>query len=151
MSSIVVCSFYTDDEYYRNEAKALKADLDKLGVDYVLDEIAKKPGQDWADLCRQKVPFLQSVCERFPDKKVFWIDVDCRLLSLPDYIRNSSADIIGFQRGFGSSLTIGYQNRTRFWEPCFWGVGTSVNARKMISDAAEVERLFAVLVAQPEY
>ena len=33
MSSIVVCSFYTDDEYYRNEAKALKAELDKLGVD----------------------------------------------------------------------------------------------------------------------
>jgi hypothetical protein len=150
MSSIVVCSFYTDDEYYRNEAKALKADLDKLGVDYVLDEIAKKPGQDWADLCRQKVPFLQSVCERFPNKKVFWIDVDCRLLSLPDYIRNSSADIIGFQRGFGSSLTIGYQNRTRFWEPCFWGVGTSVNARKMISDAAEVERT-SVLKATDDY
>ena len=139
MSSIVVCSFYTDDEYYRNEAKALKADLDKLGVDYVLEEIAKKPGQDWADMCRQKVPFLQSVCERFPDKKVFWIDVDCRLLSLPDFVRESSADIIGFQRGFGSSLTIGYQNRTRFWEPCFWGVGTSANARKMISDAAALE------------
>lgn len=139
MSSIVVCSFYTDDEYYRNEAKALKADLDKLGVDYVLEEIAKKPGQDWADMCRQKVPFLQSVCERFPDKKVFWIDVDCRLLSLPDFVRNSSADIIGFQRGFGSSLTIGYQNRTRFWEPCFWGVGTSENARKMIADAAALE------------
>jgi hypothetical protein len=90
-------------------------------------------------MCRQKVPFLQSVCERFPDKKVFWIDVDCRLLSLPDYVRNSSADIIGFQRGFGSSLTIGYQNRTRFWEPCFWGVGTSENARKMIADAAALE------------
>ena len=139
MSSIVVCSFYTDDEYYRNEAKALKADLDKLGVDYVLEEIAKKPGQDWADMCRQKVPFLQSVCEQFPDKKVFWIDVDCRLLSLPDFVRESSADIIGFQRGFGSSLTIGYHNRTRFWEPCFWGVGTSENARKMIADAAALE------------
>ena len=139
MSSIVVCSFYTDDEYYRNEAKALKADLDKLGVDYVLEEIAKKPGQDWADMCRQKVPFLQSVCERFPDKKVFWIDVDCRLLSLPDFVRDSSADIIGFLRGFGSSLTIGYQNRTRFWEPCFWGVNTGPNARKMIADAAALE------------
>jgi hypothetical protein len=150
MSSIVVCSFYTDDEYYRNEAKALKADLDKLGVDYVLEEIPKKPGQDWADMCRQKVPFLQSVCERFPDKKVFWIDVDCRLLSLPDFVRNSSADIIGFQRGFGSSLTIGYQNRTRFWEPCFWGVGTSENARKMIADAAALEAT-SILKATDDY
>ena len=150
MSSIVVCSFYTDDEYYRNEAKGLKADLEKLGVDYVLEEIQKKPGQDWADMCRQKVPFLQSVCERFPDKKVFWIDVDCRLLSLPDFVRQSSADIIGFQRGFGSSLTIGYQNRTRFWEPCFWGVGTGPNARKMIADAAELERT-STLKATDDY
>lgn len=150
MSSIVVCSFYTDDEYYRNEAKALKADLDRLGVDYVLEEIPKKPGQDWADLCRQKVPFLQSVCERFPNNKVFWIDVDCRLLSLPDFVRESSADIIGFSRGFGSSLTIGYQNRTRFWEPCFWGVGTSANARTMIADAAELESK-SVLKATDDY
>jgi hypothetical protein len=144
MSKIVVCSFYTDDEYYRNEAKALKADLEKLGVEYVLEEIHKEPGLDWADMCRRKVPFLNSVCERFPDKKVFWIDVDCRLHSLPAFIRDSSADIIGFQRGFGSSLTIGYQNRTRFWEPCFWGVGTSANARKMISDAAALEATSAL-------
>jgi hypothetical protein len=139
MSDIVVCSFYTDDAYYRKEAKALRADLDKLGVEYVLEEINKVEGQDWADMCRRKVPFLHSVCQRFPDKKVFWIDVDCRLLSLPDFVRNSSADIIGFQRGFGSSLTIGYQNRTRFWEPCFWGVGTGANARKMMADAAALE------------
>ena len=91
MSKIVVCSFYTDDEYYRNEAKALKADLEKLGVEYVLEEIHKEPGLDWADMCRRKVPFLNSVCERFPDKKVFWIDVDCRLHSLPAFIRDSSA------------------------------------------------------------
>ena len=139
MTNIVVCSFYTDDEYYRSEAEALRADLEKLGVDYVLEEIVKEPGQDWADLCRKKVPFLDSVCERFPDSRVFWIDVDCRLLSLPDFVRESSADIIGFQRGFGSALTIGYGNRTRFWEPCFWGVGTGANARKMMADAAAIE------------
>ena len=150
MSSIVVCSFYTDDDYYRKEAKALKADLESIGVEYVLEEIHKQPGQDWADLCRQKVPFLHSVCERFPNKKVFWIDVDCRLLSFPDTIAKSSADIIGFQRGFGSALTIGYHNRTRFWEPCFWGVGTSKAARKMIADAAESERA-SVLKATDDY
>lgn len=140
MSSIVVCSFYTDDEYYRAQAEILTADLDALGVDYVLEEIHKEPGQDWADMCRAKVPFLHSVCERFPDKTVFWIDVDCRLLSLPDFIRESSADIVGFQRGFDTPLTIGYQSRNRFWEPCFWGVGTSANARRMIADAAALER-----------
>lgn len=144
MTNIVVCSFYTDDEYYRSEAEALRADLDKLGVDYVLEEIKKEPGQDWADLCRKKVPFLNSVCERFPDSRVFWIDVDCRLLSLPDFVRESSADIIGFQRGFGSALTIGYGNRTRFWEPCFWGVAATPQARRMISEAAAMEKVSTI-------
>jgi hypothetical protein len=150
MNSIVVCSFYTDDEYYRNHANTLRADLDRLDVEYVLEEIVKKDDQSWADLCRQKVPFLNSVCERFPNKKVFWIDVDCRLLSLPDFVRNSSADIIGFQRGFGSSLSIGYKNRARFWEPCFWGVGTGPNARKMMKNAAEIE-VKSNLVATDDY
>ena len=150
VKSIVVCSFYTDDEYYRKHADTLRTDLERLDVEYVLEEIVKKEGQNWADLCRQKVAFLNSVCERFPDKKVFWIDVDCRLLSLPDFVRDSSADIIGFQRGFGSSLTIGYANRTRFWEPCFWGVGTGPNARKMMKDAAELESKSS-LVATDDY
>ncbi len=150
LSSIVVCSFYTDDEYYRNHANTLCADLDQLDVEYVIEELVKKEGQSWADLCRQKVPFLNSVCERFPDKKVFWIDVDCRLLTLPDFIRDSSADIIGFQRGFGSSLSIGYKNRSRFWEPCFWGVGTGPNARKMMKDASEIESK-SELVATDDY
>ena len=150
MNSVVVCSFYTDDDYYRSHAAKLRADLDRLGVDYVLEEIVKQDGQSWADLCRQKVPFLNSVCERFPDKKIFWIDVDCRLLTLPDFVLNSSADIIGFQRGFGSSLTIGYENRTRFWEPCFWGVGTGPNARRMMKNAAEIESK-SDLVATDDY
>ena len=139
MDNIVVCSFHTDDEYYRAEGAALRADLERLGVEYVLEEIHKEPGLDWADMCRRKVPFFNSVCERFPDKRVFWIDVDCRLLSVPDFVSQSSADIVGFQRGFGSALKIGYANRTRFWEPCFWGVGTSPQARKMMSDAAALE------------
>ena len=57
---------------------------------------------------------------------VFWIDVDCRITHLPDYVRDSTADLIGFQRSFRSPLQIGYHNRTRFWEPSFWGVNATV-------------------------
>jgi hypothetical protein len=71
---------------------------------------------------------------------VFWIDIDCRISYLPDYIANSTADLIGFQRSFGSPLQIGYGNRTRFWEPSFWGIGTSPQARKLIVDADELEK-----------
>ena len=139
-NNIVVCSFYTADDYYRAHGERLKQNLESLGVEYVLREIEKKEGEDWADICRKKVPFLAEVCEMHPDKKVFWMDVDCILLELPDYVFNSTADIIGFQRGYSSPLTIGYDKRARFWEPSFWGVNTSKLARKMIADAAEIER-----------
>jgi hypothetical protein len=136
---IIVCSFYTDDEYYRAHGERLSKNLTDLGVSFVLREISKNDGEDWADICRKKVPFLAEVCAANPDKKVFWMDVDCMLLDLPDYVFNSSADIIGFQRGYSSPLTIGYEKRTRFWEPSFWGVSNSPLARKMINEAAALE------------
>ncbi|BDZ42882.1 hypothetical protein GCM10025865_21810 [Paraoerskovia sediminicola] len=141
---VVVCSFYTDDAYYRGFADQLRANLERLGIDHVLQEVEKKEGQDWADICRQKVGFLAQVCDDNLDARVFWIDVDCGLHSLPDYVRDSTADLLGFQRGFSSPLTIGYGNRTRFWEPCFFGVGTSKVARRWIADAAALERTSAI-------
>ena len=140
MSGLLVCSFFTDDDYYRNHGKELEENLLALGIDHELSEILYDPKLDWSDICRKKVPYLNSVCLKHPDKKVFWIDVDCRLLEIPHFIVNSSADIIGFQRGFSPPIAIGYRNHARFWEPCFWGVGTSRNARKMVSDAAAAEK-----------
>ena len=142
--NVVVCSFYTADDYYRAHGQRLAKNLEELGVEYVLREIEKKEGEDWADICRKKVPFLAEVCAAHPDKKVFWMDVDCIIMELPDYIFNSSADIIGFQRGYSSPLTIGYELRSRFWEPSFWGVNTSVLARKMIAEAAELEKVSTI-------
>lgn len=139
MTDFLVCSFHTDDEYYRRHGRELAASLDDLGIKHVIEEIAKQEGQDWADLCRQKVPFLKRICDENPGTKVFWIDVDCRLLSLPDFVRDSTADIIGFQRGFSNPRTIGYHKRGRFWEPCFWGVNASKEARRMVTDAARFE------------
>jgi len=113
-------------------------------VKYVLREIQKQEGEDWADICRKKVGFLADVCAEYPDKKVFWMDVDCILLELPEYIFNSTADIIGFQRGYSSPLSIGYDRRARFWEPSFWGINTSKLARKMITEAYELEKISTI-------
>ncbi|MDA8927253.1 polysaccharide pyruvyl transferase family protein [Aquiluna sp.] len=88
----------------------------------------------------KKIGFIKDVCDRNPDKMVFWIDVDCRITHLPDYIANSSADLIGFQRSFGAPIQIGYHNRTRFWEPSFWGVNATGQGRKLINDAHELEK-----------
>ena len=137
---VVVCSFYTEDEYYSAHANKLIENLERLGVHYEASVMDKQPDEDWADICRKKVGFLAKICAKHPDKKVFWIDVDCELLEIPDFIVNSTADIIGFQRSFGSPLNIGYQNRTRFWEPCFWGVNNTPQGRKMIEDAYLLEQ-----------
>ena len=139
-SNVVICSFYTADDYYRAHGERLAKNLDELGVEYVLREIEKQEGEDWADICRKKVGFLADVCREHPDKKVFWMDVDCILLEIPDYIFNSTADIIGFQRGYSSPISIGYDRRARFWEPSFWGVNTTPLARKMIAEAYELEK-----------
>jgi hypothetical protein len=137
--NVVVCSFFTNDDYYRGHADALRKNLDRLGLAYHLQEIEKQSGEDWADICRKKIAFLAGVCAEHPEKKVFWIDSDCVLLSLPDYIAEFTSDIIGFQRGFGSPMRIGYVNRTRFWEPCFVGINATPGGRKFIADAAELE------------
>ena len=143
-TNAIVCSFYTSDDYYKSHGARLKANLESLGIPYELREIAKQPVDDWADICRKKVGFIAEVCASNPDKKVFWIDVDCEIFSIPDFILNSTADIIGFQRGFSSPVNIGYERRGRFWEPCFWGINTTAQARGMIAAAAEFEAVATV-------
>jgi len=139
LSNIVVCSFYTADPYYRGHAEALRKNLGRLGVQHELAEIEKGQDEEWPDICRKKIPFLAGVCERHPDKKVFWIDVDCQLVEFPSFVADFSADMIGFQRGFSSPLGIGYGNRTRFWEPCFFGINCTIGGRKFIEDAKSLE------------
>lgn len=135
----IVCSFHTPDAYYSGHAARLRGNLERLGIEHEIRETVKEPGQDWADICRRKVAFLAEVCEANPDRPVFWIDVDCALLALPEWVMNFSSDLIGFQRGFASPLTIGYGRRTRFWEPCFFGIAASERGRRFIRDAAALE------------
>jgi hypothetical protein len=137
---VVVCSFYTPDAYYGGHAKELREQLDALGIGHELLEIQKREGEDWADVTRRKIGFIREICHKHPTKMVFWIDVDCRIVALPDYISNSTADFIGFQRSFGSPLQIGYHNRTRFWEPSFWGVNATEQGRKLVEDAYALEQ-----------
>lgn len=142
LSNFLIYSFYTQDDYYVTKAKELQSQLDKMGIEYVIEPIEIPEGKDWSDVCRQKVSKLYSLCKENPDKKVFWIDVDCNILDLPDYVKYFSSDIIGFARGFSSPLKIGYHLRSRFWEPCFIGINCTKAAFKFIQDAAEIEKSF---------
>ena len=147
---VVVCSFHTPDEYYTAHADRLRATLERLGIAHVISTVEKAPDQDWADICRKKVAFLADACDAHPEARVFWIDVDCSLLSLPDYVTRSTADLVGFQRGFGSPLGIGYGQRTRFWEPCFFGIGATAGGRAFVRTARTLEA-DATLKATDDY
>lgn len=139
LDDVIVCSFYTADDYYRDHADRLRKNLADIGVQGELEEIVKGTDEDWADICRKKISFLGRICDENPDKKVFWVDVDCQLLALPDYVHGFTADLIGFQRGFGAPSSIGYATRTRFWEPCFFGINTTPAARRFVADAVALE------------
>ena len=136
----VICSFHTTDDYYAGHATELRGQLDALGLAHELLEVDRGHGQDWADVTRRKIGFIRDACHKHPDAMVFWIDVDCRITHLPDYVRDSTADLIGFQRSFRSPLQIGYHNRTRFWEPSFWGVNATAQGRALIDDAFALEQ-----------
>jgi hypothetical protein len=115
MSDPVVCSFFTRDKYYSDHAQKLQINLESLGLTYFLEEVEPDINDDWVDICRKKVSFIHRVCEKYPDRRVIWIDVDCRILELPDFVKDSSADIIGFQRGFSPPIAIGYRNPCKIW------------------------------------
>ena len=137
---IIFCSFYTDDAYYTMHGERLKSALTALGIQHEVGVIKKASDEKWIEICRKKIPFIYDICQRHPGKKVFWIDVDCNLSRLPEFVSGMGADIIGFQRGFSTPLRLGYHLRSRFWEPCFWGINSSTAARAFIQTAYEAER-----------
>ncbi|MGB7979302.1 MAG: polysaccharide pyruvyl transferase family protein [Candidatus Nanopelagicales bacterium] len=136
----VICSFHTPDDYYARHARELRGQLEALGLAHQLLEVDRADGADWADVTRRKIGFIRDACQQYPEAMVFWIDVDCRITHLPDYVRDSTADLIGFQRSFRTPLQIGYQNRARFWEPSFWGVNATAQGRKLVDDAFALEQ-----------
>lgn len=138
----IFCSFYTADDYYREQGEGLRQNLEGLGIEHVIREVDIPEGKDWADICRTKIEFLHDVYFAHPGKRVFWIDADCRLLSFPDSIAHTSADLVGFQRGFSSPMRIGYAYRTRFWEPCLLGINATPGGERFIEDALIAEKRF---------
>ncbi len=138
---VVVCSFHTPDAYYSDHADQLREQLTAQGLTHEVAQVEPGEGEDWADVTRRKLAFIRSAAIGHPDSLVLWMDVDCRITHLPDYVRDSTADVIGFQRSFRSPLHIGYQNRARFWEPCFWGINTASPAgRRLVEDAFALEQ-----------
>ena len=46
VKNAIVCSFYTGDQYYKNHALRLQANLEELGISYDLRQISKGKDED---------------------------------------------------------------------------------------------------------
>jgi hypothetical protein len=117
----LVVSFYCGSDFYYKKADALKKNLSDLGIPYEIDELSLKEGDDWIDITRKKVEFIYSKIINGRSKRIVWVDVDCHFEYYPSLLMDFSADIVGFQRGFGHPANIGYASKRRFWEPCLLG------------------------------
>ncbi len=118
---VLVVSFYCGDDFYYKKADALKKNLSDLGIPYEIDELSLNKGDDWISITKKKVEFIYSKIVSGRSKRIVWVDVDCNFEYKPDFLMSFSADIVGFQRGFGHPANIGYASKRRFWEPCLLG------------------------------
>ncbi len=143
MEDVIVFSFYTKDDFYSNKAIELAQSLDEIGIEYYLKPVDIPDGKEWPDICREKILYIKEFYDENPTKKIFWIDVDCQLSHIPDFLINFSADIIGFQRGFQVPLKIGYHYKKRFFEPCLIGFNRTEATKQFLDDAYNLEQSFA--------
>ena len=66
---VVICSFFTDDDYYRDHANNLRKNLESLGLAYELREIHKAEGDEWPDICRKKMVSSPKFASSIPIRK----------------------------------------------------------------------------------
>jgi len=74
---VIFVSFFTPR--YAKGAAALRADLERLGLEYEIVARKKEPGEAWLKTCNAKLSHVrEKLVERFPDA-VCWLDCDVRV------------------------------------------------------------------------
>jgi hypothetical protein len=151
-SDILVCSFHTVDEYYQKYADELKGSLSNLGVAYDIRPITIPNGMKWPEICRKKVQFYYNCFKDNWEKyeKILWIDVDCSLLYVPQFVFDFQVDFMAFRRGFQKS-TVQSPVKTRFWEPCFFVFDSNERCLELLEYAAAAEKSNPSLNATDDY
>lgn len=82
----LVASFFTQDWEYARHAAELRADCDHLGLDHRIEELPSRG--KFAANCSMKPEFIRR-CLLEERRPVLWVDVDSRLLQLPEWFRGT--------------------------------------------------------------
>lgn len=147
---LLVFSFYTEDAYYAACAQKLREQLDLLGVEHRIEPIARPEGVEWPEICRKKIPFMHKVLSECSARRAVWMDVDCNLNRIPEFLTDYDADLMAFRRGFPSSADKA-PRRARHWEPCFLVFAKSPAMLEYLAYAAELEKTSPDIRATDDY
>lgn len=144
-------SFFGGAEYYYQCAENLKNKCEELGVKYHLEEVEVPPDQDWAMICRRKVPFFLDMWKRYPGG-VLWVDVDTELLRAPDFVgHGGGVDFGAMLRGHKYLKGFDPFRMTRMFAPTYLYFGPTKAAGEFLEHMARLEAEQVDIVATDDY
>ena len=130
-------SFYAGSKYYYSAAESLKSDCERLGMPYFIEELDAK-GMDWSQICRLKIDFYRRMHAKFGS--ILWVDVDTRLLAIPEMLRDCNFDVAGFCGRYRYIRDYDPYDSTRFWIPSVLYFGKTIKASRFIDLMNELEQ-----------
>lgn len=130
-------SFYAGDRYYHDAADRLRADCERQGMPHHIEELPAD-GLDWGAITREKVAFYRRMHERFG--AILWVDVDTRLVGVPEQLRGSRFDLAGFGGRYRYIRDFDPFQTARFWVPSFLYFGPTAEAREFLDLMVSIEQ-----------
>ncbi|HRO31512.1 polysaccharide pyruvyl transferase family protein [Citricoccus sp.] len=129
-------SFYAGDQYYHDAAARLREDCERLGMPHHIEELPAE-GLDWGAITREKIGFYRRMHDRFG--AILWVDVDTRLVGLPEVLRGSHFDLVGFGGRFRYIREYDPYQTARFWVPSYLYFGPTQAASDFLDLMLDIE------------
>ncbi|MFC7402697.1 polysaccharide pyruvyl transferase family protein [Citricoccus sp. GCM10030269] len=130
-------SFYAGGQYYYDAAAALRRDCERLGMPHHIEELSEDL-RDWGAITRLKIAFYRRMHERFG--AILWVDVDTRLVRLPERLRGCTFDLVGFAGRYRYIRDYDPFQVARFWIPSFLFFGATPEARRFLDLMVAIEQ-----------
>ena len=132
-------SFCAGGPYYHDMADRLRRDCEALDMPSDIRAIPTDGNEDWAALCRRKIPFYEEMLARH-ENGIFWADVDTKLVRRPELLANASYDVAAFLRMFRGFREYDPVQYARTFHPGFLHLNNTPKTRRFVAHMAALER-----------
>lgn len=134
----IVVSFFGGDAYYAKCAENLAAQCEKFNVSHDICEVEISGSESWINICRKKIAFYTSKSDEY-DAPVIWLDIDSQIISDPDHILRSTADVGAFLRNFKYLVGFDPMLYARLLHPGYLLLGRSERAKAFMRTLRELD------------